>query len=383
MKLTTATIVFFSCLIFVLPAILLAISDDGVVMANFQVMKLNNMWLDISLIMLLWGVLVFLTYVINVKLVFKSTISISVLDFFAFFYVLIGCVSIFIINDKVQPFELLGKNSTQVGIVFSQSGVLKYYLSLYALIISFFWFLNRLPTGNVFFYLLKIIFHFFIFGLMIFLFALTRREMLFVLLLMYFFYLKKFKFSFDLYTGFLSLSVVFLVTYVTFLFRGVELNSFFDFFRSQEFMPVQFGMVLIDKWVDAPYIDDLLRVFPLSFFTIDMDFTSLNKYYLEDVFRFGSFGPTISFFPVFFIYGFFIPLLYFMVHVFLMRFAEINISRGFAYPLLFCFISIRMLLFIRNGEMVNSLIEVFFFLFFLFPFFFYKDKRELANRWYC
>ena len=375
MRFTASAVVFFSCLIFISPAILLAISDDGVVMGKFYPIKLHNMWLDIFLIILSWVGLTCFTFATKINFRFKKTIPTFVLDFLAVLYIILGAISIFIINANVHPFELLGVNSTQVGIVFSKAGVLKYYLFLYALVISLFWFLNRFSHRCVAFNLTRFLLHVCVLALMVFLFVLTRREMLFVLLIIYLFYFKKFNFSFGLFSGLLLISALCLITYITFLFRGVELESLFDFFRSQEFMPVQFGMVLIDRWVDSPYVGDLLRVFPLSFFTIDVEFTSLNKYYLEEVFKFGSFGPTISFFPVFIVYGFFIPLFYFFIHVVLIKFSEFNLSRGFAYPLLFCFISIRVLLFIRNGEMVNSLIEVFFFLFFLFPFFFAGEKN--------
>lgn len=297
----------------------------------------------------------------------------NLIIFFILFYLGIGLYVYSVLWSTIRPLEIA---STQIGVVLAEEGLGFYYNFLYAPLIALFvikyygksaWLL-RIADLGVLVFIIGVYF-------------INRRELMLVALILWIVSFNKFRIT-NIKKKYLIIAfVIFItITYFSFLARGVNFDDGFitSYLSTEEFLPVQFSMYLIDKWISNPYINDLTRLSPTTWFLGNASLTEINAYELSKNFSYSRYGPTVTFISTIVLYGFVTPLM--ILYLFAKTTVTIynkSINKEMAWAkIMYPFLVIKTLIFIRNGEVTVFLIDPFFFFMFLLPFIIFRSTKE-------
>ncbi|SIS08575.1 hypothetical protein SAMN05421778_1408 [Sphaerotilus natans] len=191
--------------------------------------------------------------------------------------------------------------------------------------------------------------------------GMTRREMLLLLILWLVVHLSTAGLRWVKYAlwGVFALTVGAL--YFSMLVRGIDmLEDPLSYFSSGEFEPFRYALLLGGEWLRNPVA---LSPWPYSFpMAGDQGLvSSVNGYFsglmFGDVNALGY--PTVTMFSTFLYFGFVGPLVFYAISVFFVKQVAywLSISRGFYTSFLYAFVLLRLILFIRNGELFATLLD--------------------------
>jgi len=144
-------------------------------------------------------------------------------------------------------------------------------------------------------------------------------------------------------------------------FRNINLiESPFAYFTSGEFEPMRYALVLIDRWAKGfEFISPIEYTLPLVSGTKMIG--QVNSTFASMLFNNGTaLGvPTVTFFTSFFYLGAIVPLAFYSIHVFIVKQLSwiYRQQQSYLAGFLYVFSLIKLMLFIRNGEMFESLID--------------------------
>lgn len=191
--------------------------------------------------------------------------------------------------------------------------------------------------------------------------GMTRREMLLLLILWLVVHLSTAGWRWVRH----ALSVVFALTmvalYFSMLVRGIDmLEDPLSYFSSGEFEPFRYALLLGGEWLRDPVA---MSAWPYSFpMAGDQGLvSSVNGYFsgmmFGDVNALGY--PTVTMFSTILYFGFVVPLAFYVASVFLVKQMAywFSTSRSCYTSFLYAFVLLRMVLFIRNGELFATLLD--------------------------
>jgi hypothetical protein len=198
----------------------------------------------------------------------------------------------------------------------------------------------------------------FAFGLL----AITRREMLILVFLWGFIYLftrKKVNVAIVVVIGIIFVAAIFISTVI---FRHIDVSdSPMAYFLSGEFEPYRFALYLIDNWIREggvfyspwPFVIPYADASTLSQSTNCV----LVQDYLHNSTCLGSF--TITVFAALLYFGFAIPIIFYVIAVWCAKQSAYFLDHrdGAFATFIYAFFLLRLVLFVRNGELFNSLID--------------------------
>ena len=378
----------FVCLIYFvyfLPILFISLSD-GIFLASLYPTKLSHSWLVFFLFFVNFIVL-YITSKFKIyafshvpSLNFPRWVSLWVM----FFFSLLCIFSIIILDDKLNIYRLFSQllndqiayflNQPKVGAELASSGMLKFFfISQMSFVLIYFALI--LYKDSIF---VKVSSIFFVVLLLVFFFLISRREVI-----IYFFFLSLLGFltKKNCFTAFKYIIPVLLMLIVTVNIRTASDNllDISAFLKSQEFYPFQFGAVLIDRWISDFYLEDISYLIPFSIFYTDFEFSTLSQKLMSDVFLHVDPGPTVSinytligflYFPVIIYFSAICVIMNYIYHQCLLS------KRGYVYIPYYSFLCIKLLLFIRNGEVINHFIDCFIFTVLYLPFFIFLPRVE-------
>ena len=155
-------------------------------------------------------------------------------------------------------------------------------------------------------------------------------------------------------------------------FRNIDiLESPFEYFTSGEFEPMRFAVFLTDRWINSVEFIPPLE-YSLPFMSSTKVIGQVNAAFAESLFyNESALGiPTITFFTTFFYLGGVVPLMFYIIHIYIVKqFAGIFQQSGSKLVgFVYVFSLVKLMLFIRNGEMFESLIDSIVILIFVFSY---------------
>jgi hypothetical protein len=192
--------------------------------------------------------------------------------------------------------------------------------------------------------------------------ALTRREMLILIFLWGFIYLftrKKVNVAIVVTIGIIFVAATFITTIV---FRHIDVtDSPMGYFLSGEFEPYRFALFLIDNWIREGGVFYSPWSFAIPFADGSTFSQSTNCVLVQDYLHnstcLGSF--TITVFVAFLYFGFLIPIVFYLFAVWCAKQSAhfLDHRDGAFATFIYAFFLLRLVLFIRNGELLDSLID--------------------------
>ena len=204
--------------------------------------------------------------------------------------------------------------------------------------------------------------------------ALTRREMLILIFLWGFIYLftrKKVNVAIVVTIGTIFVAAIFITTIV---FRHIDVtDSPMGYFLSGEFEPYRFALFLIDNWIREGGVFYSPWSFAIPFADGSTLSQSTNCVLVQDFLHnstcLGSF--TITVFAAFLYFGFVIPIVFYLFTVWCAKQSAhfLDHRDGAFATFIYAFFLLRLVLFIRNGELFDSLIDSIVLVVLLFIFF--------------
>lgn len=367
-------IAFFTILFLSIPA-LLNYSLTGVIMKGYYGGPLMHPFMTIF-IQCLVSFLIFIIFRFTKPIKFKLGIYIkskNLIYFVIAIYLILGVYSYWILWTGIDPLNI---PSTEIGVVLSEKGLGWYYLLLYAPLIALFYI--KIYTDKT---IIKRLVDIAVIVLIIGIGIITRREMMLVAILMWILSFNNFKFIQLKKKHIILLFILFMgITYFSFQSRGVDVqDDFFEtYLNSEEFLPVQFSLYLIDQWVTTPDVEDITRLSPVTAIVVGTPYAEINSYELSKNFSHSRFGPTVTYMSTIVLYGWVAPLfiLYLFAKFVISVYYKVLYEKSIWAKLFYPFLIIRTLIFIRNGEVTVSLIDLIIFFIFMIPFIVLRTGKE-------
>lgn len=302
----------------------------------------------------------------NLNFSFDSpSFSKEMLKLVSIFYVFLGIAAAWKINSELNSFEMYFVSPGEIGIVYGELNLFRYYVLLFAFPIGVYFLASNEENFFTRIFLLILVI---MFGVLLW--FTTRREQLILNFLFLFFYFNRFEFKISYIKIVIMAVFIISFTYFQLLLRGVQFSQ--GILSMEDFSLVSLGGYFIELWYYSPFYLDtdvsyFLGIFDgLSTLSVNMQFQK----YLG-----GSWNnPTAGVFALFLISGFFPALFIYFLYTFSIDFCLKGSKgkRGYFYSMLAVFLMLRFLLFIRNGELFNALLDNFFFLIILSPYYFYE-----------
>lgn len=204
--------------------------------------------------------------------------------------------------------------------------------------------------------------------------ALTRREMLILVFAWGFIYLftrKKVNVTIVVIIGIIFIAATFISTI---LFRHIDVtDSPMGYFLSGEFEPYRFALYLIDNWIREGGVLYSPWTFVIPYADGSTLAQSTNCVLVQDYLHnstcLGSF--TITIFAALLYFGFAIPIIFYIIAVWCAKQSAhfLDHRDGAFATFIYAFFLLRLVLFVRNGELFDSLIDSIVLAVLLFAFF--------------
>jgi hypothetical protein len=205
--------------------------------------------------------------------------------------------------------------------------------------------------------------------------ALTRREMLILVFVWGFIYLftrKKVNVAIVVTIGIIFVAATFISTI---LFRRIDVSdSPMAYFLSGEFEPYRFALYLIDNWIREGGVLYSPWTFAIPYADGSTLAQSTNCVLVQDYLHnstcLGSF--TITVFAALLYFGFVIPIIFYVIAVWCAKQSAhfLDHRDGAFATFIYAFFLLRLVLFVRNGELFDSLIDSIVLVVLLLAFFF-------------
>lgn len=191
--------------------------------------------------------------------------------------------------------------------------------------------------------------------------GMTRREMLLLLILWLVVHLSTAGWRWMRHALWVVFALTMIALYFSMLVRGIDmLEDPLSYFSSGEFEPFRYALLLGGEWLRDPRA---MSPWPYSFpMAGDQGLvSSVNGYFsammFGDVNALGY--PTVTMFSTILYFGFVGPLGFYAMSVFLVKQVAywFSVSRSCYTSFLYAFVLLRMVLFIRNGELFATLLD--------------------------
>ena len=352
-------------IVYFLPVIIILLQEKDFLMDLYPT-HLKYPGLVFSLLALNYIILFFLARYNHVNISFDYRLNLP--SFFVksvlVFFVVLCALSLLILNSKLGIFSLLYQlvydralyfiNQPMVGVVLASSGILKYFfISQFSFVLVYLIYKMAHKKNFVFYVFISCV----LFSLLLFFYLVSRREVLIYFFILFFLGFLGGK---KVYSAIKYILPLFVVLIITVNIRTGNENIFdvLGFLSSQEFYPFQFGAILIDKWISSFYIENPVYITPFSLLL--SDYNTLSSRQMFEVFSHVGPGPTVSinytltaffYFPV--MMYFYITCL-FMSSIYTRCFSS---DRSYVYIPYYAFLCIKLILLIRNGEIVNHFLD--------------------------
>lgn len=345
--------------LFGIGAVIGALAEDGRVLKDFGVYVLRDPAEVIGLYVILFGVLMAVSGLIRpVKVRFRvierprrwrlavaTAYVVAALALMAYNWV------------RLDVFNLLQDNPGAIAFRFAEEGgAVLLYTTMLAIFIGSSYLLDHLSHRGARF-LVGFALLLFAIGLL----GMTRREMLLLLLLWWVVYLATAGWRWVRYALWVAFALTLFALYASMLVRGIDmLEDPLSYFSSGEFEPFRYALLLGSEWLRDPV---LISPWPYSFPMAGSQglVSSVNGYFsglmFGDINALGY--PTVTMFATLVYFGFAVPLIFYAISVFLVKQMAywFTRERGYYTSFLYAFFLLRLVLFIRNGELFATLLD--------------------------
>ena len=152
-----------------------------------------------------------------------------------------------------------------------------------------------------------------------------------------------------------------LMMYFSMLVRRIDvLDDPLAYLTSGEFEPFRFAIYLIEQWLKTrTSVSPWEYVVP--FVSDHRPIGSVNGYFTALMFGEAepAGNPTVTIFATLLYFGFVFPLIFYSISVFLVKQSAYWLERspGYYTSLIYGFFLLKLLIIIRNGELLNSLVD--------------------------